>query len=256
MNCDTCSSESVCTQCSALYVLDPVLTYKCTCDKYLTTAGVCMDCAVGTYFDGTSECLNCAANCTECAETTGLCTTCTSPFVDDGAGACVCPSNHFENSNTCTAYTSCSTGYYNDGANNCLECGLNCYACTDITGVCTSCNSGSVDSSDNTKCSCNYPIGPSGAPTRCRDSVYDSTRVVPVYSVYTSEMNWATEWALVNSIKDQGLCNAGYAFATAALYESAFAIIDGEVRKFSEQQLISCDTSNYGCSMGDPYFSV
>ena len=68
-----------------------------------------------------------------------------------------------------------------------------------------------------------------------------------------NEVNWV-EKGMVNPIRDQGLCGSCYAFASIAAIESAYAIANGKLLKFSEQQIVNCghDFSNIlgGCNGG------
>merc|ERR1711881_232958 len=54
----------------------------------------------------------------------------------------------------------------------------------------------------------------------------------------------------VSPVQNQGSCGSCWAFATTAAVETAYAIKHGFVPKLSEQQLVSCDTRNYGCGGG------
>lgn len=54
----------------------------------------------------------------------------------------------------------------------------------------------------------------------------------------------------VNPIRDQGSCGSCWAFAAVAAMESVWQIKTGQLVQLSEQQLVDCSTSNYGCSGG------
>jgi hypothetical protein len=58
--------------------------------------------------------------------------------------------------------------------------------------------------------------------------------------------------AVVNLIKDQGICGSDYAFSANAALESAYAIFYGLLYNLSEQQIVSCTLTygNEGCSGG------
>ncbi|KAE9420598.1 hypothetical protein Angca_010215, partial [Angiostrongylus cantonensis] len=47
-----------------------------------------------------------------------------------------------------------------------------------------------------------------------------------------------------------GQCGSCWAFAAVASVESAYAIVKGPLVRLSEQELIDCDTQNYGCNGG------
>lgn len=52
----------------------------------------------------------------------------------------------------------------------------------------------------------------------------------------------------VTPAKDQGACGSCWAFSTMGVVESAILRADGVVVDLSEQHLLSCNTSNWGCS--------
>jgi len=62
-------------------------------------------------------------------------------------------------------------------------------------------------------------------------------------------VNWVT-LGKVNAIKDQKQCGSCWAFSSNCALESEWAIKYGTLYSLSEQQLVSCDTSCYGCSGG------
>ena len=47
------------------------------------------------------------------------------------------------------------------------------------------------------------------------------------------------------------MCGSCYAFSTSASVESVYAMKTGELYKLSEQYIVSCDSSNYGCDGGN-----
>jgi len=65
-----------------------------------------------------------------------------------------------------------------------------------------------------------------------------------------STYDWRNHGA-VTGVKDQGTCGCCWAFSTAAIIEGAYAIKYGQAIQFSEQQLLSCDSSNNGCNGGN-----
>ena len=70
--------------------------------------------------------------------------------------------------------------------------------------------------------------------------------------------NWVQEGA-VGGVKDQGSCGSCWTFSTAGNIESLYWLQNkksGPVEEFSEQQLIDCDKSNFGCSGGWPYNAI
>jgi C1A family cysteine protease len=54
----------------------------------------------------------------------------------------------------------------------------------------------------------------------------------------------------VSPVKDQGNCGSCWAFATVAQMESLFLIKKSTLLDLSEQFIVSCDTSDYGCNGG------
>jgi len=58
------------------------------------------------------------------------------------------------------------------------------------------------------------------------------------------------ESGFVAPVQNQGSCGSCWAFATVASIEGAYAAETGELRKFSESQLVECDAFNWGCLGG------
>uniref|UniRef100_A0A8C5QS29 Uncharacterized protein n=1 Tax=Leptobrachium leishanense TaxID=445787 RepID=A0A8C5QS29_9ANUR len=57
----------------------------------------------------------------------------------------------------------------------------------------------------------------------------------------------------VTPVKDQGgFCGSCWAFATVGVIESRLCMNSDELINLSEQQLVDCDSSNYGCCGGFP----
>ncbi|KAK0578869.1 hypothetical protein LWI29_017543 [Acer saccharum] len=61
--------------------------------------------------------------------------------------------------------------------------------------------------------------------------------------------DWRDQGA-VTDIKYQGSCGCCWAFSALAAIESALKIKNGQLLDLSEQQLVDCDTNNYGCNGG------
>ena len=55
---------------------------------------------------------------------------------------------------------------------------------------------------------------------------------------------------VVSGVKDQGSCGSCWAFAAIGNLEGLYAIHKGNIRTFSEQMLVDCDTSDSGCNGG------
>lgn len=64
-----------------------------------------------------------------------------------------------------------------------------------------------------------------------------------------SEIDWTTEGA-VTPVKDQGSCGSCWSFSTTGSLEGAYYLKYGTLLSFSEQQLVSCDTTDAGCNGG------
>ncbi|KAH7492309.1 Mexicain [Phytophthora ramorum] len=71
-----------------------------------------------------------------------------------------------------------------------------------------------------------------------------------------SSVDW-TKSPCISPVQNQGQCGDCWAFASASVVESAQCIAGGQksLNKFSEQQLVSCNTQNYGCNGGAPQYA-
>merc|ERR1712100_1018036 len=58
-----------------------------------------------------------------------------------------------------------------------------------------------------------------------------------------SNVDWSTDKAVVNPVKDQGQCGSCWAFSAVGTVESAYALAAGKLGSYAEQQLVDCDTT-------------
>lgn len=87
-------------------------------------------------------------------------------------------------------------------------------------------------------------------PTTSAPSTEDATSS-------SGSVDWATS-ACMAPIQSQGSCGSCWAFATVSAVESAQCIANGAttLTKYSEQQLVSCDSQDWGCNGGAPEYAL
>jgi len=85
---------------------------------------------------------------------------------------------------------------------------------------------------------------------------YDAMATInlePYFLNGTKDAPEAYDWRynnVVSAVKDQRACGACWAFAATGNLEGLYAIYQGNIRTFSEQMLVDCDTTDAGCNGG------
>ena len=80
---------------------------------------------------------------------------------------------------------------------------------------------------------------------------YDRLAVLPATSTATTSRDWRANGA-VTPVKNEGTCDASWAFGVTGLVEGYRAVNSGTLVSLSEQELIDCNGAGSGCSGGSP----
>lgn len=80
---------------------------------------------------------------------------------------------------------------------------------------------------------------------------YNRLHVLPALTGNTGDQDWRVRGA-VTPVKNEGNCDASWAFAVAELVESDHAIRYGTLLSLSPQELLDCTGSGSGCNGGSP----
>ena len=80
---------------------------------------------------------------------------------------------------------------------------------------------------------------------------YDRLTVLPALTVNGGDVDWRSK-GVVTPVKNEGSCDASWAFAVTGLVEGDYKIRAGQLFNLSEQELLDCTGSGSGCSGGSP----
>ena len=84
---------------------------------------------------------------------------------------------------------------------------------------------------------------------RAPENITEESIVVLSEEGLADSVDWRTKGA-VNPVKNQGQCGSCWAFSATAAIEGHHFIATGTLLSLSEQEIVDCDTSSYGCNGG------
>jgi hypothetical protein len=80
---------------------------------------------------------------------------------------------------------------------------------------------------------------------------YDRLTVLPALTDTPGDQDWRSKGA-VTPVKNEGACDASWAFGVTGLVEADHFIRAGQLFSLSEQELLDCTGSGSGCGSGSP----
>jgi C1A family cysteine protease len=80
---------------------------------------------------------------------------------------------------------------------------------------------------------------------------YDRLTVLPAQTGNPADVDWRAK-GTVTPVKNEGACDASWAFAVTQLVEGDHQIRTGQLFSLSEQELLDCTGSGSGCDGGSP----
>ncbi|CAD8077820.1 unnamed protein product [Paramecium sonneborni] len=200
INCQVCSSPTICTQCNAGYWLNgnscsPCIKPCANCSLSGSNCSTCVDTANQTpsscncpsnYIINTSNyfCLQCQFPCATCQTTVSYCLTCATTYtIDSSTHTCSCQNNQYDTTTTCQNCTSpcqtctvsatncgsCVDGLHRHLDNNQCICDNGYYENT----TCQPCQLPCINCTSSSTCtSCNDPTYQSGTSCQCQSTYF------------------------------------------------------------------------------------
>jgi len=89
---------------------------------------------------------------------------------------------------------------------------------------------------------------PNFVPNLARDETVANPQI-------PTDFDWTTKGA-VTPVKDQQQCGSCWAFSTIGNLEGVWFLAGHKLTSLSEEQLVSCSTTDYGCSGGWPFWAL